>query len=183
MVWVKAICNLGLLMLGVAICFYTAVHGKYITGGFAILALLVIHVSTTKNFFAETSTIIMTGIIGSAIEAFNIVLGIYVFNTEPFQYALLPTWIITIWFVIGASVRHTFSWLNQRYAIASIMGATVGSLIYFVASKLNAVTFSGEYAHGSIISSMTWAVAFPLIIFIGHRLFPDLTATGSRDAR
>ena len=175
--WFKTICNLGLLMLGSAICFYSAVHGKYITGGFAILALLVIHVATTKFFVEEISTIILAGIIGSAIELVNTGLGIYVFNTEPFQYALLPTWIVTIWFVLGAAVRHTFAWLNNRYTIASIMGVTVGTLEYFIASKLNVITFTGAVAHGSIISSLVWAVGFPLIIFIGHQLFPDNTSS------
>ncbi len=173
MAWVKAICNLGLLMLGSAVCFYSAIHGKHITGSFAVLALLIIHLSTTKNVFAEASTIIMVGIIGSVIELTNRYLGIYAFNTEPFQYALLPTWIVTFWFVTGAAVRHTFRWLSHRYIIASIMGMGLGTLVYFIASKLNVIEFTGTAIHGSLISSLMWAIAFPVIILIGHRLFPD----------
>jgi len=173
--WFKAICNLGLLMLGIGICLYVAIHEKYIVGGFAVLALLVLHVASSQNRFAEASVIILVGIMGGTVELINTSLGVYEYSTAPFHFALLPTWIVTIWFVIGATVRHTFRWLSNQLVIASIMGATLGSLTYFIASKLGVISFTGSYENFAIVSSLLWAAAFPVIILIGHRMFPNET--------
>jgi hypothetical protein len=170
--WFKGFCNLTLLILGIGICLYTAVHGKYIAGGFAIITLLVLHVTSTQDQFAEASVIILVGIVGGIAELINTSVGIYEYNTSPFQFALLPTWIVSIWFVVGATVRYTFRWLAHRLITAAAMGAMLGSLTYYVASKLGVISFTNTYANYAIASSLAWSVAFPVIIVIGHRMFP-----------
>ena len=170
--WFKGFCNLALLILGIGICLYTAVHGKYIAGGFATITLLVAHVANTEDQFAEASVIILAGIVGGIAELINTSFGIYEYNTSPFQFALLPTWIVSIWFVIGATVRCTFRWLAYRIITAGAMGAMLGSLTYFIASKLNVISFTGSFENYEVASSLAWSVAFPVIIVIGHRLFP-----------
>lgn len=172
MSFAKAILNLGLLMLGIGICFYGAMYEKNIVCGFTVLALLVLHVASSQDQFAEASVIILVGIVGGAIELINTTLGLYAYSTATFNYALLPTWIVTIWFVIGATVRHTFRWLSSRPAVASIMGIMLGSLTYFVASRLGVIQLAGIYDGFAVIAGLLWAVAFPVIIFIGHRLLP-----------
>ncbi|MEJ2178982.1 MAG: DUF2878 family protein, partial [Gammaproteobacteria bacterium] len=122
--------------------------------------------------FAEASVIILVGVAGGIVELINISLGIYEYNTSPFQFALLPTWIVSIWFVIGATVRRTFRWLAHRLITAAAMGVMLGSLTYFIASKLNVISFTGSYENLAVASSLVWCVAFPVIIVIGHRLFP-----------
>ena len=176
MAWFKGICNLGLLMLGIGICLYGAIHGKYIVGGFAVLALLVLHVASSQNRFAEASVIILVGIVGGTVELINSSFDVYEYSTAPFHFALLPTWVVTIWFVIGATIRHTFRWLSSRLVIAGVMGIMLGSLTYFIASKLGVIRFTGTYENFAIESSMVWAVAFPVTILIGHQLFPNNSA-------
>ena len=172
MAWFKGFCDLALLLLGIGICLYTAVYGKYVVGGFAIVALLVLHVASAQNHFAEASVIILVGVVGGIVELINRSFGIYEYNTSPFQFALLPTWIVSIWFVIGATVRRTFCWLAHRLIMAGAMGAMLGSLTYFIASKLHVISFTGSYENFSVASCLVWSVAFPVIIVIGHRMFP-----------
>ena len=113
-IWFRAVLNLGLLMLGIGICFYGAIYEKNIVCGFTILALLALHVASSQDQFAEASVIILVGIVGGAVELINTSLGLYEYSTATFNNAFLPTWIVTIWFVIGATVRHTFRWLSNR---------------------------------------------------------------------
>jgi len=116
--------------------------------------------------------IILAGIVGGIAELINTSFGIYEYNTSPFQFALLPTWIVSIWFVIGATVRRTFCWLAHRLIMAGAMGAMLGSLTYFIASKLHVISFTGSYENFAVASSLAWSVAFPVILVIGHRMFP-----------
>ena len=168
MAWFKGFCDLALLLLGIEICLYTAVYEKYIVGGFAIVALLVLHVASAQNHFAEASVIILVGVFGGIVELINRSFVIYEYNTSPFQFALLPTWIVSIWFVIGATVRRTFCWLAHRLIMAGVMGA--------IASLSNIRKIVGTYENFAVASSLVWSVTFPVIIVIGHRMFPMDTA-------
>ena len=146
--------------------------GKYVTGGFAVLGLLILHVASSQDRFAEASVIILVGIVGSAVEIINTSLGLYEYSTPAFNYAILPTWAVTIWFVIGTTIRHTFRWLSSQLPVASIMGIILGSLTYFIASKLGVIHLAGTNDGFAVATSFLWAAAFPVIILIGHRLLP-----------
>ncbi|WP_455201614.1 DUF2878 family protein [Kaarinaea lacus] len=172
MAWLKAISNLGLLMVGIGICFYSAISAKYIAGGFAVLSLLILHLTSTQDRFAEASVIILVGIVGGVVEVINTTLGLYEYATPAFNYAILPTWIVSIWFIIGATVRHTFRWLSRQLPAAGFMGIILGSLTYYVAAKLGVIHLAGAYDNFAITASLSWAAAFPVIVLIGHRLMP-----------
>ena len=131
-----------------------------------------LHVASTQDQFAEASVIILVGIAGRVVEVINTCFGIYEHHTSPFQFALLPTWLVSIWFVFEATVRCTFRWLAHRLITAGAFVAMLGSLTYFVASKLNVISFAGTYENFTIVSSLVWSVEFPIIIVIGHRMLP-----------
>ncbi|WP_455223267.1 DUF2878 domain-containing protein [Kaarinaea lacus] len=167
--------NPAVLLLGVGISLYGAVYDKYIICGFAILTILILHVVSSKLPLVEICVIIMTGVIGACVETINVMMAVYQYGTPTFQDALLPTWVVTIWFVIGAAIRHTFHWLSRHLLISSMMGALLGGLIYFAGSKLGVIQFRGDSNRFLVLAILLWALAFPLLTTIGHQMFPDHT--------
>ncbi|MCI0507910.1 MAG: DUF2878 domain-containing protein [Gammaproteobacteria bacterium] len=173
----KIIYNFFLLLLGIGISLYGATHAKNISSAFAILALLLVHVAWSRQPLAEACVIIMTGIAGACVESVNVTLGIYEYSTAAFHFALLPTWVVLVWFVTGAAIRHTFRWLSRYLLISPVMGAVLGSLIYYIESKLGVIRFQAGIEHFSLAASVLWALVFPVLIIIGHRMFPDTSVS------
>jgi hypothetical protein len=172
---IKASFNPLVFILGIAISLYGAVYNHAIICGAGIIALLIVHAVSWKQPFAEVSVIIMAGIIGACVETINVALGFYEYGTPTFQNALLPTWIITIWFVTGATIRHTLHWLSRHLYLSSMMGALLGGLIYFAGSKLGVIQFRGDSNRFLFLAILLWALAFPLLTTIDHLMFPDPT--------
>ena len=169
--WLKPSCNLLMTIAGIWICFYGAIEGKYLLTSTAAFLLLIAHVSTSKNRMIEASVIICTGIIGAAIESINLTIGVYQYISSTEQFALLPTWIVMMWFFVGTTTRQLFANLSNRFATTSVTGALIGTLIYYVAAKMGAIEFSSNNTPFSVIPILLWSLAFPLIIFIGNQFF------------
>ena len=169
---VKTIFNPLVLILGVGISLYGAVYNNSIICGFAIIALLIAHAVSWKQPLAEVSVIIMAGIVGACVESINVVLGFYEYGTPTFQDALLPTWIITIWFVIGATIRHAFQWLSHHLLLSAMMGALLGGVIYYIGSKLGVLYFRDSATGNLALALFAWMLVFPLLITVDHHMFP-----------
>ncbi|HEY5603169.1 MAG TPA: DUF2878 family protein [Gammaproteobacteria bacterium] len=168
----KILSNVILLLLGIGISLYGAIHGNYIISAFLVLGLLLLHIACCKQAIIETCVIIMTGIAGAGVECINVTLGVYEYGTAAFHFALLPTWVVFVWFVTGAAIRHTFHWLSRYLFFAPVMGAIIGSLIYYTASRLGLIRFHSNFEHFSIAASLLWALVFPALVLLGHRMFP-----------
>jgi hypothetical protein len=173
----KIIYNFFLLLVGIGISLYGAIHGKNIISAFAILILLLFHVAWSRQPLAEACVIIMAGIAGACVESVKLTLGIYEYGTAAFQFALLPTWVVTVWFVTGAAIRHTFRWLSRYLLLSPVIGAVLGSLVYYTESRLGVMRFQSGFEHFSLAASVPWALVFPVLIIIGHKMFPDTSAS------
>jgi len=170
---VKAALNPLFLLLGIGISFYGAVHNNAIVCGFAVIALLILHTAIWKQPFSEISVIILAGILGACVESINVTLGFYEYGTPTFQDALLPTWIITIWFVIGATIRHAFQWLSRHLLLSAMMGALLGSVVYYIGSKIGVLYFRDTAIRNLMLALLAWILVFPLLVTVGHHMFPQ----------
>lgn len=169
--WLKPTCNLLLTILGIWVCFYGAIEGKYLFTSITVFLLLIAYIITVKKGMIEACVIIFAGIIGAGVESINITIGVYQYVSTADQFALLPTWIIMVWFLVGTTTRQLFASLSNRFATTSVTGAVIGTLIYYIAAKLGAIEFTSSNTPFSVIPILLWSLAFPLIIYIGNQFF------------
>lgn len=162
--------NLLLLITGCALGLLGAVEKNFNAAPVIILALLLTHIMLTKKPVSEASIIIVTGIIGSAVELVNSSVGLYQYNHSVNQMSILPTWIVFEWFVIGACIRHCFQWFSRQWYLASLAGIVIGSIFYYAAYQIGAIQYNESSGLNFFLASLCWAPAFPTIIYINKLL-------------
>ena len=173
MTWPKILSNLAILIIGIWICFYGAVQEKYLLTLVSVLVLLAAHLLIAKDPIKETSTIILSGMVGAIVESINVGFGIYQYSSAADQAALLPNWIILIWFLIGTTARHAFAKLANRIVLTIIVGVICSSTIYYAGSYIGALQFAVDSMLLIGIAILLWVLAFLVIIFIGNQFFAD----------
>ena len=167
----RSSCNCTLVLLGIWICIYGAVHHKYIVSPVAIVLLLSAHILAAKHGMIETCIVVMSGVIGAGVECVNLFAGIYQYTDSYHEPALLPTWVIMVWFLLGTTTRQVFHYLPKQIASQAIAGAVIGTSFYYVAAHMGAIIFTASNTPFSVIPVLLWSLAFPLIMYIGNRFF------------
>lgn len=157
--------NLLLLIAGCALGIMGAIEKSFAAAPVVILVLLLIHIALVKNHVAEAIIIIISGIIGSAVEIFNVSIGLYQYNQFTDAAALLPTWIVFIWFIVGAGIRHCFLWCSNQWYFSSSMGIVFGAAFYYAAATTGAIHFNVNGNLNLLQASLCWALAFPGIYY------------------
>lgn len=166
--WLKKVCNLLLVFLGVWVTFYGAVQGRFVLSVAVVSLLLVVHIIAVRDSLIECCTIIMVGIVGSGIEIVNVLTGVYEYIPSADQFALLPTWIIMVWFLLGASIRHFFRSLSKHITVTSFSGAAIVSMIYYIAVKMGAIELTSSNPWLIISPIVLWSVIFPVLTYAGN---------------
>lgn len=91
-------------------------------------------------------------------------LGVFVFQPSGF-----PLWLLCIWALFSVSLRYSFAWLaNKPVIFAVLLGAVGGTLSYWSASKLGAVTFGYPLPLSLAIIGSLWAILVPLFLQLVH---------------
>lgn len=167
----KNIANLALVIAGISICLYGAVKGIHAVTTIFVLLLVFIHIGLVNNRLAEACVIIIAGIVGSFTEIINLSLGFYDYANFNHDVALLPTWIVLLWFLIGSSARHALYVFSTRTALTPVAGL-IGSVSLFAAGGLSgAMRFQPVDRLSMGLTILFWAIAISFILLVGNRFF------------
>ena len=74
-----------------------------------------------------------------------------------------PWWLSCLWPVLGTTLMHAFSTLQQRLILASIVGAAGGTASYLGGTRLSDIDF-GDPIFGPMTIALIWAIAFPAML-------------------
>jgi len=165
----KKIINLLSVILGIAICLYGAIHGKSLDAIPLVLLLLLVHISLVNYRVAEACIIIISGIVGSFTEVVNISFGFYDYIKIEEQTALLPTWIVLLWFLIGSSARHALSVFASKSILIPVAGLLGGLAIFAAGGLSGAIRFQPVDKLSMVLAVLTWSVALSFILVIANR--------------
>jgi len=141
-----------------------AAAGRPLLGPLLSLCWLAAHLQwVVADRKAEIRLLLISAIMGALMDSV-LVLGAFI--AFPPQAALgYPTtlWMVVLWVNLAASLRFSLSWLQDRYAMAALLGLIAGPLAYWAGTSLGAMILP----HGpvSLVAiSIVWGIAMPALL-------------------
>lgn len=112
---------------------------------------------TRKNEVVLIAGITLAGLL---LDNLMFAAGIFTVAGVP---APSPWWLSCLWPVLGTTLMHAFSSLQQRLILASIVGAAGGTASYLAGTRLSDIGF-GDPIFGPMSIALIWAIAFPTLL-------------------
>jgi hypothetical protein len=123
---------------------------------------LLIHFLVMGKGFVELKVVAQVTLIGVVLD--QLLFYLNVFNVGGAS-ALPPLWLACLWPVLATTFMHAFAGLQNRYFLASALGAIGGALSFIAGTGLTSVAFESDF-FGPVIIGALWAVLFPLLLQI-----------------
>jgi hypothetical protein len=110
----------------------------------------------------KNEALLILGITLAGLVLDNLMFAAGIFTLAGVQ-APSPWWLSCLWPVLGTTLMHAFSTLQQRLILASIVGAVGGTASYVAGTRLSDVAF-GDPIFGPMSIALIWAIAFPVLL-------------------
>jgi Protein of unknown function (DUF2878) len=112
------------------------------------------------------------GLYGLIAESMLRASGLVVYMTPGALAGVAPLWIVALWMAFGALMPLSMTWLQDRFVLAAVFGATAAPLSYIAASRLDALQLSLPMWRGVVAIAVAWAVVMPLGLWLNGRVSP-----------
>lgn len=106
--------------------------------------------------------------IGAFFDQFMLSMQWVNYQAHGWNTAFVPVWILALWGAFASTLNVSLAWMQGRYLIATLFGASGGPLAYFGAQNLGAVNLSGSTAYFAL--AVGWALITPALIHIATHL-------------
>lgn len=152
------ILNLVGFQLGWLGCVAGAGFGFAWPGTVAAVALLALHLWWVEGRRSEINLILLVVSIGVLIDSFLGLVGLFRFSAPwPVEW-VAPPWLIGVWLLFAATLRHGLGWLARRPWLATGFGALGGPLAYLAGERLGAATFPHGYGTTLGLLAVVWGL-------------------------
>ena len=139
---------------------FACVLGGNETALITTIVILTIHVRWIGEWKKEREVLVISLLLGSAIDSFLGNLNILVFSGE---CRLLPVWLACLWLLFATTLRHSLDWTRQHRFAGALIGMTGGPVSYFAGSKLTDVELMQPPWLTLLILSAIWAAVIPVL--------------------
>jgi len=80
----------------------------------------------------------------------------------------VPLWLVVLWLLFNGTLFHSLAFLQQRLALAAVLGAIAGPLSYLAGMRLGAATSDRET--WLVLSAMApaWALLLPALAYLAR---------------
>lgn len=87
---------------------------------------------------------------------------------------VMPLWMIGMWLIFAATLRHSLNWLAFYPKLAIVLGAVVGPLSYLAGTEFTDVNIAVSMWLWALITGVFWSVFLPLMLYLQRFFFlPD----------
>ena len=124
------------------------------------LVILFIHLRWIGQWQIEREVLIISLILGSAIDSFLGNLEILIF---PGEGRLLPVWLACLWLLFGTTLRHSFDWTREHKLAGALLGMMGGPASYYAGTRLTDVALMEPTWLTLLILSAIWGAVIPLL--------------------
>ncbi|MDH4048377.1 MAG: DUF2878 domain-containing protein [Gammaproteobacteria bacterium] len=138
-------------------------------GPAVIFVAIVLHLRLVGYPLNELLLIIMTGLIGAAVDSIMISAGWLSYPTGTLAAGFSPYWIVAMWMLFATTFNVSFRWLRSRFLLAAAMGAISGPLSYYFGAKFGAVTLN-DFSAAMIALAIGWGALMPGLLLLAKRL-------------
>jgi hypothetical protein len=144
-------------------------YGLPLLGPAAVVVAVMIHLHRVSDPSRELRLILITGVLGVAVDSIMISAGWLIYPTGTVITGLSPLWILGMWMLFATTFNISFRWMQSRIALAGVMGAVFGPLSYYSGAKLGAVSF-GDTSSAMLALGVSWGLLLPGLLLIAKRL-------------
>ena len=149
-------------------CVIGAAHDQLLPGVLA-LGLLLLWQSLPRNRAdGDLKLLIIAAVLGTLLDTLWIQFNFLHFRLPLPHAQIAPAWIVMLWIGFALTLNHSLAWLKRRYIIATVFAGIAGPLSYFAGERLGALHFQTELWRAITALSISWAIAFPLLLRIAE---------------
>ncbi|CAM3716401.1 DUF2878 domain-containing protein [Parendozoicomonas haliclonae] len=124
------------------------------------IAILAVHLTVVTSWKKERELLVVTLLVGSAIDSFLGNLNILQF---PGDSRVLPLWLACLWVLFGTTLRHSMDWTGTHKLLGSLGGMIAGPLSYLAGSKLSDISLAQPQWQTLLILAVIWALVIPML--------------------
>lgn len=145
-----------------------AANERPIMAAAASLSIMSLNVLIAPRPSAELRLIGLAALVGLAVDASMINLGLAQYAAAGPISFLPPFWLLTVWMAFATSLNVSLRWLRDRLSLAAGLGAVAGPVSYYAGARLGAMEFAEPLWLGLLVLAALWAVAFPLLLWFAR---------------
>jgi hypothetical protein len=146
-----------------------AAEGSAWLGPAVVALLVVIQVPLSRNPVSQLFLLGQVALLGTFVDSTLKSAGLFSYSADSFGPWVVPAWMIALWVNFGLTLRASMAWLESRYLLAALLGASGGPLAYWAGSRLGAMQVQwNEFASYGILA-LTWAAALPVLVYFAQR--------------
>lgn len=169
-VWPRAqALNLLAFQIGWWTVVLSAAAGMPSLGMAVVGALLILHLRRVRPYPGEALLIILTALIGLALESLLQASGWVTYAGDGPTAWLAPLWMVALWANFAMTLNVSLPPLRNRPGLAAVLGAVGGPAAYWGGAELGAMTFV-EPVSSLAILALAWALLTPLLLALARRL-------------
>lgn len=139
-------------------------------GAIGLIGFGIWHYRTSKHAKVDFILVIIAVVLGTAVDTFNIHIGVLTYEAAWPSHNLAPFWIMVLWANFALIMNGALRWLQGRYLLAASIGAVIGPLGYTLGVKLGTASYASDKLEFFITTGLTWAVALPLLLYVAEYL-------------
>lgn len=162
------IINFILFQLAWFACVIGAAQGLPWLGVIVTLLILAWHFFHAKQRKYELILILSALIIGAFFDQFILSMEWVSYQAHGWSSGLVPAWILALWVAFASTLNLSLAWMQGRYLIAVLFGASGGPLAYFGAQNIGAVYLPETASYVAL--AVGWAVITPALLHLASRL-------------
>lgn len=170
----RMLLNLGGFQLGWFIAVVGAAQGHPYLGPAYALAAVWLHLRFISTDRAGESMLIAAAVaIGFCLDSSLVLVGVMSFPPHAQLGAPTTFWMLSLWVLFAATLRHSLGWMANRYVLGAVLGAVFGPGAYWAGERLGAMDL-GPGESSLLWIALEWSVAMPLLLLIAARRRPAL---------
>lgn len=152
-----------------------AANAKPWLGIGAAAVVLTAHLCAVRNRRQELCLALLTALIGFSADSIFAATGVLQYSSGQITSWLGPVWIAGLWIAFATTLNVALRWLQNRWVLASVLGAVCGPASYLAASKIGAVSIA-DTTLAMFSLAGAWALLLPTMLALASTFSTATTA-------
>jgi hypothetical protein len=141
-----------------------ALYGN--NGAWLALAWLLAHLALHGQRQTELRVVLASAAIGWLVDAALSGSGWLVL---PNSSLVLPFWLLVLWGCFAATLNNSLRFLQNKFGLAALLGATGGPLSYYAGMELGRLAFPSTLPSLMVLAGV-WALLLPGLLYLARKL-------------
>ena len=145
-------------------------HDLWWAGPLALSVFFGYQVHNSPLARADGMLVTLACVVGLLADSLLARSGLVVYAAAVPSAQWAPLWIVALWANLALTLNHSLAFLQQRLALAALLGASAAPLSYFFAEHAwHAVVLAPPLATTLLALAAIWALLMPLLVVAARR--------------